>query len=214
MSDVIGRRGLAELHELSDEQRMDTLVEMSTQMLDSLTPTQMENITFDWFRAYHATMYNCDYVEIQQINRMTPQLRRMMLHGTILARNDRSFDRLDEPTVQGLKTIFDDRKSRASHSLAPSSASDPSTNEFAVSESFFTQFTTPWATQANDLDTALEHFNISGDQHSRHAADLGAQLANLDLEGTEGSGTTSRLPSKRRAPSKRQASSKRHLRRF
>lgn len=171
MSSVIRARSADELCQLNHKERSDTLVEMSIEMLHSLTPVELENITFDWFRAYHATMCNCNYNEVKQINELAPQLRRTTLHNIILLRDDRSFDQLDTPTVEGLKTIFLERKSQAGLPLftlfTPSTITthEPA-NEFSVPDSFFTRTLRPWAAQADQLHTGLERFNLSRDNNN------------------------------------------------
>lgn len=188
MSDVIRSRSVDELLYLNLKQRLDTLITMSIEMLDSLTPMELRDITFDWFRAYHATMQNCNYVEIKQINTMAPQLRRITLHNIILSRDDRSFDQLDEPIVQDLRAIFNDRKSKAGHALFISpTAHPPNSNEFSVDEDFFSQTPKPWAAQADDL--SFDAFNLSGVNNRQQRSggltsdrDLRLDLGKLNLE--------------------------------
>ncbi|MCJ1270148.1 hypothetical protein MMC22_010044 [Lobaria immixta] len=184
MSDVIRSRSVDELHDLNLKQRLDTLITMSIEMLDSLTPVELRDITFDWFRAYHATMQNCNYVEIKQINTMAPQLRRNALHNIILSRDDRSFDQVDELIVQRLRAIFNDRKSKAGHALFISQDTHvpTSTNEFSVDEDFFSRTPKPWAAQADEL--SFDAFNISGvNNRQQRSGDLTSDRdLRLDLE--------------------------------
>lgn len=160
-----------ELRKLSHQERADSLVAMSIEMLDSLTLSELETITFDWFRAYHATMSDSNYIEIRHLSMMAPQPRRTALHHIVLARDDRSFDLLDEPTVQNLRAIFHDRKSNHGYPFSPSCTT---ANEFSVDESFF-QPRASWGEQANELHTGLEAFNISNNN-------TGPTVENTDLE--------------------------------
>lgn len=152
-------KSLDELHQLNNKQRMIHLLSMSTSILDNLTPTELENITFHWFRAYHATLYNCDFREINQINQIEPQWQRITLHSIILAQDDRSFDRLDECTIQTLMVIFMERKSKAG--LSAFDPGVPSSNEFSVKP--FAHTGGSWAAQADELDTVLDQFHLAGD---------------------------------------------------
>lgn len=185
MADTINSRTIKELLRLTHKERVQCLVEMSTEMLDGLTPVQLENITFDWFRAYHAIMFDSSFLKIKELGAMPPDLRRVTLHNIVLARDDRSIDRLAEPTVRGLRVIFNDRKSKAGHPFFPpfiTHAQFP--NEFSMDKSFFQ---INWASQANRLHTHLEGFNLSSDQQHPGPApsndrDLLFRLARLRLE--------------------------------
>lgn len=188
MSDAIRARSADELCQLNRKERLDTLVEMSIEMLHSLTPTELENITFDWFRAYHAMMCNSNYNEIKQINELAPQLRRTTLHNIILFRDDRSFDQLDAPTVESLKAIFLERKSQAGLPVfalftPPTTTTHQPTNEFSVPDSFFTRTLKPWAAQADDLLTGLEGFTLSrNNENPRHQHSVQQQHAGTSLD--------------------------------
>ncbi|MCJ1426176.1 hypothetical protein MMC29_004078 [Sticta canariensis] len=163
MADVILNSSVDDLLQLTHKERLDTLITMSIEMLDSLAPTQLEYITFDWLRAYHATMYNLSYVEIKNINAMVPQIRRFTLHDIILARDDRSFDRLDPLSVQWLLAIFNDRKAKAGHAFFPTDGTFTLNNEFSVPDGFFAQNKKSWEQQANELHAGLERFDLAPD---------------------------------------------------
>lgn len=169
-------KSLDELHQLNNKQRMTHLLRMSISILDSLTPTELENITFHWFRAYHATLYNCDFREINQISLIEPQRRRITLHSIILARDDRSFDRLDERTIQTLMVIFMERKSKAG--LTAFDTRVQSSNEFSVKP--FIHIGRSWAAQADELDTVLDQFNLAGGDNPQRQS--GHEISDTGLE--------------------------------
>lgn len=163
MADVILTSSVDDLLQLTHKERLDTLITMSIEMLDSLSPTQLECITFDWLRAYHATMYNFNYIEIKKINAMAPQFRRFALHDIILARDDRSFDRLDPLSVQWLLAIFNDRKAKAGHAFFPTDGPFTLNNEFSVPDGFFVRNKKSWEQQADELHAGLEQFILAAD---------------------------------------------------
>lgn len=187
MSEVILNSTVDELLQLTHKERLDTLLSMSIEMLDTLAPTQLEHITFDWLRAYHATMYNCNYIDIKALNALAPQLRRLALHDIVRARDDRSFDRLDPLSVQWLRAIFNDRKAKAGAATNVGVLLAAPNDEFSVPRGFFVPSKKSWTQQADELHAGLERVDLASPDNpvsswDRQADGLHAALERVNLD--------------------------------